>query len=476
MRERLNKNKISICMLLLIVGVISVPLLTDYVLAGTNLQASLSRIEAIKEGMGKIFPLRVAPMQTLDYGYGGAQFEADLFLLIPALLRLVGFGVDVSYKLFLFLIHVATAVIAYICFTKVFGRREIGLMGSLLYTWCPYRCSDIYINANVGEAVAWTFFPILLLGLVQLYTISQERRQSENAWVTLTLGLSLLACSSATFFLVAVGALVLTCLFMGHRTMSREVGICVGKAILVTGLLNAWFLIPMLLRMREPSVVGTLIYPNFRMRGMYLVQYLRVFSAAGDKLDFTENGMSNGQAMGVGVATILLVLLYLWCLFVKKFSDRIGVKVLCLTLGFMLLSSNVFPWDLLQNENMLFSIVLALLQSPAKWGIAACVGLIWIACRMLQKLSECGDERIYKGILVLTAAVSLGITQFMTGNILQTRGVVRTDTGEDWGRIPMQILMQESAFWRVCEAVSVVTLCILLAMWIIRRRKGVKRV
>ena len=47
-------------LLLIIAGVSSVPLMTDYVLEGYDLGASFGRIEAVKEGLGKVFPIRVS--------------------------------------------------------------------------------------------------------------------------------------------------------------------------------------------------------------------------------------------------------------------------------------------------------------------------------------------------------------------------------------------------------------------------------
>lgn len=471
-----KKNKINIVLLLLIAGVVSVPLMTDYVLAGTNLQASLSRIEALREGLGMTFPLRVGPTTNADYGYGAVSFQADVFLLVPALFRLAGLGVGFSYKLFLFLINLATAAVAKYCFVKMFGRKDIGMLGSMLYTWCPYRCSDMYVNANLGETVAWTFVPIVILGLAELYKASWEEKDNRCVWGTLTLGLSLLLLSSATFFFVAVGVMVITFFCMGRRSLRRTTVCCVVKTAFATLFVNAWFLIPMLLRMRDAEAVQSLICQNFRMSGVYLAQYLSIFPSVGDCLHFEETGAVSAQEMGCGAAVVILLLIYLWCLFIKKFRDDLGEKVLCVTVIVAILSSNSFPWDLLQNKNMLCSVVLALLQSPAKWGVMACGGLIVIACRMLQKLSESKEGKQYKIVSLITVAVSVATTQYQTGRLLQTRSFVRPDAGEEWGQIKLPVLMQESSAWRLYELVSVVTLCVLIIMWIVRRQRSVKKV
>lgn len=216
-----EKNKNSIILFLLIAGAVSIPLMNDYVVAGPNISASLSRIETLKNGMGKAFPIRVMPLPTSGFGYGAAGFQADLVLLIPALLRLVGIGVGTSYKIFLFLINLATAVISYTCFRKAFDNKSVGWLGSVLYTWCPYRCSDMYINANISEVVAWIFLPIVLLGLTQLYGKITDGEENV-AWMTLSVGYSLLVLSSTTFFFIAVSASILVALWMGKRSCLRK--------------------------------------------------------------------------------------------------------------------------------------------------------------------------------------------------------------------------------------------------------------
>lgn len=459
----------------LIAGAVSIPLMNDYVVAGSNISASLSRIEALKNGMGKAFPVRVMPLSSSEFGYGAAGFQADLFLLIPALLRLVGIGVGTAYKIFLFLINLATAGISYTCFCKAFDNKNVGWLGSVLYTWCPYRCSDMYINANIGEAAAWTFLPIVLLGLTQLYRKCADGEKN-TGWLTLSVGYSLLILSSMTFFFIAMAASILAALWMGKRSLSREVILNIGKTILFTALWNAWFLIPALQQMTDVNYLSALLYEDFRERGMYLLQYFNVFPRPGASLNIVQSGVPGTQAMGAGIGTILLVAGYLYCLFVNKIKDRNGLKICGLVATLMLLSSNLFPWDLLQNKNMIFSMLLVLIQSPAKWGVAANCGLIWIACRFLRKLIEKENEsreqteHIGKWIQVTAVAFAFGAIQFLMGGILYQRGFVRPNEPGTWGEIPMSVYLQETALWRGMEVVSAVALCACVAFWIWKKR------
>lgn len=287
---------------------------------------------------------------------------------------------DARHKLLVALVNLLTAAIASFCYGGMFGSRNIGLAGSLLYTWCPYRCSDLYIQGDLGGGVAWSVFPIVILGLVQLY------RSFGGAWVTLTVGFCLLAVFSPALFLVAVGSAAVTFVVMGKKSLRKSVLVCVGKTVAATAVVSTGVLFPFLLQMRDASFVGARIPENFRMMGMYLIQYLSIFPTEGSGLGVARTGAVGIQSMGAGAAAVVLVFVYLWSLFVQKIPKDSSRRVLCIVGILMFLSSNLFPWDLLQNKNMLFSIVLAWMQSPAKWGVAACGGLIWIACYMLQRL------------------------------------------------------------------------------------------
>ena len=143
------REKRIILYLILIAGVVSVPLMTDYLMTSSSLASELSHIEVISREIGKVFPVRVGSWGSMDYGYSAASFQSNMCYLLPALLRLAGMGLGNAYKWTLFLYHLGTAVTAYVCFTKCFEKRDAGLLASILYTWCPYRLSEIYLVGDV---------------------------------------------------------------------------------------------------------------------------------------------------------------------------------------------------------------------------------------------------------------------------------------------------------------------------------------
>ena len=354
--------------------------MTDYCFRGDNLATVLSKIEAMGRGIGHVLPVRFGMLELQEYGYYGASFQPGVVYVFPALLHLMGVGMGAALKWSFFLLNLLTAFIAWICFQKITQSQAIGIMGSLLYTGCPYRCSEMYQMGNLEEIAGWAVLPVVLLGLWMLYQECEEKKSGDASWTVLALGLCLLTVSSTVVLSVGMILVVLTLLLMGRKTLQRRVLAGLGKAWGTSLAVGAWFLIPMLARMRDAQVVGPMIVSDFRSYGTYLIQYLTVFPRAGMQVRTLQNGMAHAQAIGPGIAAVLLAVLYLGKRFVGE--DNLGGKHLwreALPVGRMLgvsvillfLSSHLFPWDMLQDRNMLFSCLLALLCTP-EIGRASC--------------------------------------------------------------------------------------------------------
>ncbi|MCR2047370.1 hypothetical protein NSB25_08775 [Acetatifactor muris] len=466
--------------LLLIVGVVSVPLMTNYLLGGNDLMVSLGRIEAVKQGIGNTFPIRTGVWPTADYGYGAASFQADVFYLIPALLRFLGVGLGTAYKLSLFLANLLTALIAFSCFRKCFRRTDVAMAGSMLYTWCPCRLDEMYVNGNLGETAAWIFLPIIISGLIRLYTMEQKEEEYSRLWIPFTVGFSLLALSSTSMLAVTLGMTLFILLLMGKRSLGEQIFLVLGRTGVTFMLINAWFLLPMLLRLRNVENVQTLLAGDFQAMGTYPVQYLSVFQWGGRGTSYFENGLAGARAMVPGAAVIALVLIRIWGIYAGKYREKngqtvLGNRLLLVCLALIVLSSCSFPWDFFQDRNMICSILLSFLQSPTKWAIPVCLSLVMTAGITLgQTAGQEGEKRCRILILAVTV-VSVGTTQFFIGNVLKTAACIWPQAG-DLNPVPMPFVTEESMVWRLSELISAVAVCGCVVMSIVRGRNRVKEV
>ncbi|MBD5482314.1 MAG: hypothetical protein HDR15_07310 [Lachnospiraceae bacterium] len=235
------KRKRAVSVVLMAVALFSfLPYLHGSLPWGDDLCYHLIRIEGIKDGMrdGQ-FPVFVYPEGLKGYGYLNCMYPY-LFLYIPAVIRLFGVSIAASYKTLIFLFAVLTAFITYHSVRSMYPSTKAALMAAILYTCCPYRYTNVYARGAVGEALAMTFLPLLIAGL---YHVLAGRRKK---WWMLALGMTglfqthILSVTFGGMLCVIGGMLFLSRVWKERRFLE------IGKAALMTVLLNLWFLLPFL--------------------------------------------------------------------------------------------------------------------------------------------------------------------------------------------------------------------------------------
>ena len=207
---------------------------------GDDLCYHLIRIEGIKDGMrdGQ-FPVFIYPEGLKGYGYLNCMYPY-LFLYIPAFIRLFGVSIAASYKTLVLIFAFFTAFLTYYSVKSMYPSTKAAVTAAVLYTCCPYRYTNFYARGAVGEALAMTFLPLMIAGL---YHVLTGRRKK---WWMLALGMTGLLQThilSVTFggMLCVIGGM----LFLS-RIWKEKRFIEIGKAALMTVLLNLWFLAPFL--------------------------------------------------------------------------------------------------------------------------------------------------------------------------------------------------------------------------------------
>ncbi len=137
-----------------------------YIAGGHDVEAHMGRIAAIASGLkSHVFPVRMYRYFENDFGYPMGIFYGDIFLYPSAILHLMGMPLWICYMIYVVIMNILTAVISYICFKTISGRRDAGLLASAVYTLSLWRLNDVYIRAAAGEYGAFTFLPLIALGL-----------------------------------------------------------------------------------------------------------------------------------------------------------------------------------------------------------------------------------------------------------------------------------------------------------------------
>ena len=174
-KETTNKFKIGI-LLILIALFVSYPLYNDYLVYSHDINFNLVRIEGLKEAIGNFqIPARIHPIENNGYGYATSLLYPELFLYVPAILRLLNTSMVFSFKIFLVLINLAAVVSMYLCVKNISKSTTSGIIGAIIYAVANYRLENVFTRAAVGEGLALAFLPIAIWGLYELLVGNKKK-------------------------------------------------------------------------------------------------------------------------------------------------------------------------------------------------------------------------------------------------------------------------------------------------------------
>ena len=198
--------------------VAALPLFTNYCLNSSEVPYQLVRIEELKNHLNAgIF--QIAMPVNWQYEHGTAGLDGNLFWLLPAVLRKLGFPLERAYRGFLVCICAAAVGVSYTAFRKFFHDDKLGIIGCMLYNWTPWYLDTLYGRAAIGEALGYAFLPLVLLFLAD--RSGQEDRKIPQ-WLLVTAGITMLLQASFALFLIGMFLLVFGCIYERKRMLDRQ--------------------------------------------------------------------------------------------------------------------------------------------------------------------------------------------------------------------------------------------------------------
>lgn len=271
--SRETGDHLKILVLLIIVS--SVPLMVNYVFS-QDLLFCLTRIEAIKQGLqnGK-FPVKIQPYWLNGHGYAVSVFCGDLFLYVPAVLRLLGMSLQVSYQIYVLFVNIATVFVSYFCFSKM-SSGWIGVFCTIVYSLNRYRLARIYTIGVVDEYTAMIFLPLVLYGMWRIYMLPEDEEAHGKSWLTLAIGCTGVFMCHIISAGITVLFLIIAALVLWKKTFRKKTFRALLKAAAATGLLSLWFLVPFLDYMCTGSYLmnSSELYQSCRMLIVLILVYL----------------------------------------------------------------------------------------------------------------------------------------------------------------------------------------------------------
>lgn len=273
----------------------------------------LLRIEGIKTSLlNGVFPARINPEFLYGYGYATGIFYPNITLYFPAILRILGFDILTSYKMFSILFNFLAIFACYWATYRIGKSRYPGLIAAILYSFASYRLIDMLFRTSLGEAQAFVFLPVIILGLHEILTGHPEK------WYIFTLGFlglaysRLLSLAMAVFFIFFFLLLNIKKIFFDKRVLVALV-----KSIGFVLALTAFITLPLV----EQSVTSKL-KANILLSSAYFTGEVGQVFLPGAHLFSPVAGWSltNEAKIGLPLLFLSLALLFL------KNSDKSDIK------------------------------------------------------------------------------------------------------------------------------------------------------
>lgn len=164
-QKHLTKIFCIVCFLVTNLFLMSFLYPADSPIMGHDYRYHYLRVEAVKYNIenNNLF-------SGIDYlyfgggGYAGFAYP-ELFLYIPALLRVFGVGIGESMAVFLILCNVFSYCFMFIFLRDISNSPVCGTIGAVMYVLSSYRLDNIITRFALGEVMAYVFWPLILYGL-----------------------------------------------------------------------------------------------------------------------------------------------------------------------------------------------------------------------------------------------------------------------------------------------------------------------
>ena len=254
----------------------------------------------------------------------------------------------IGYKLYYTLLSIATLIVAYKSMHEITKEKGGSYVFAVLYTFSSYRYADIFNRGALGEAIALTFLPLVLVGIYNICEGDYKR------WGKLALGMTLLAYSHILSLLMTaafIGAIYIVSLAYQEQRKERLISFI--KASLLSAGLSVGMLAPMLQQYYRNDLFTPEGNGDTLSNSAYSLKRLFEFSI--------ENNAS-GRGVGVltAVATCIAIILIVARIITRLFSkdkmdnaEQFALLMLCIGICLFVATSDILPWQLIGDKTFI---------------------------------------------------------------------------------------------------------------------------
>lgn len=416
----------------------SLPVMVKDIPKGDDLVFHLMRIQGIADGIkAGYFPVRIHDRWFNDYGLPAGVFYGQILLYPFAILRVLGFPLGHTYRLYVIFINLLTVILSYYSFKKILNNKYYASATTVFYTLALYRLMDIHKRSALGEYTAMAFLPLIILGMGLLYDYF-EGNNKNRAWLYMAIGMTgvLQSHMLTVFMLVIMGAIIV--ILNIRRTFCKSTLLQYVKAFLLVVLLNLFYIVPFIDYYMSYSLMMKEMNKDIAAKAAYLPQiFAQAYNVKGYNGEHTPVG-DMPMSVGVSVLFIMAMLTYLGCRCGLKKYRRVVRDTFIIFSAFVIMASDVFPYNYLREYCRPVYDLFQRMQYP--WRFLTIVTLLCTSLFMASIVMV--DSEYGKRTAAVYAIVILGIT------LLQSKGMEDSIINEKDGK---SYYSMTDTFWNVCE-------------------------
>ncbi len=378
----------------------SLPIACGYVMQGGNILVWLARVEEVKNNL-LAGNLLFFPTVDSTYAYGDhyTALNSNLWLFIPAVIRVLGGSITAAYRIYMLLLNALALFAARKMFKELFQDNTAVFFGVLLFMTCPYRIYIAYDKASLGMAAAWACIPLVLRGLLKIFHGTAEWK----SYLFTAAAFAALGYADVILMMMLMGVAVLGIVW--YRKLSGFIPLAAG------GILS----LPGLVRWMSYLLSGGMEMWDFPMQSIADEGY--VFG------QFFSFWVYRDGHPGLGSGLIIALLVLMWLAFVEN-NLQVMMKYGFFVLLFLLMafmSMKCFPWDVLQRAGTPLLRLVSLMETP---GI--CFGFASLAASVLgaygaERVS--GHQKLFVkiGLPLMTGIAAIGVAVYMCNYLTYNR-------------------------------------------------------
>ena len=238
-----RENELALAFLITLTAASCWPILNGKVyIHGDDMFFHVTRIKGLADSLAAgYFPVRDQLYWLHNYGYGVGFFYPDVFLYFPALLVILGFNLLTAYNIFIVVCSFLSMSSIWYAALRITKNRTAAAAAAVFMAFSAYRLINIYYRAAIGEVQAAIFYPLIILGLYEIFHDHTEK------WPIFALGfLGIAGCHLISTAIAVVLTAIFLLIHLKTIIRSRKIIFALLKSVLAVTAIDAFFWLPML--------------------------------------------------------------------------------------------------------------------------------------------------------------------------------------------------------------------------------------